>query len=432
MSNVPMTRPEEVLAMHDFTYWHHTAFVERKDGSILQVCGSKFLISEDGGITWSEPYECHDPDGELVMARSLVRLKGDAIGMSNCPKTESDGPRPKSCETFRRSENGGRTWGLPLRVSPEGFSVSDYHDTMIRTSSGRLVIPVHMLLGQISASNDIPGPWPGKLVKGQWVSTNAHFFDLGFTCSFVYVSDDDGATWQTNKDGKLLVNLDCNAVSSYLCEPSVTEVEPGRLLMFLRSGLGRLFQAWSHDNGETWTRPESTSLATSTAPGQIRTLPNGHLLAVWNQQGPEEIRHGYHRSRMSTAISRNGGSVWEFFQNVTSLHEETRVEPGPIEPVRPEECHYNPDMPAPERETEYVTPTDEYGVWTYPSVLVLKDRVIISHRYYMYGEHETAAQLVKIDPSEDLHGFIQKQKVLPLSWFYGGKEPADSPRIAGS
>ena len=65
-------------------------------------------------------------------------------------------------------------------------------------------------------------------------------------------------------------------------------------------------------------------------------------------------------------------------------------------------------------------------------MLVLKDRVIISHRYYMYGEHETAAQLVKIDPSEDLHGFLQKQKVLPLSWLYGGKEPADSPHIAES
>ena len=298
--------------------------------------------------------------------------------------------------------------------------------------TGRLIMPVYVGLGQGSASNDIPGPWPGKLVKGQWVSTNAHFFDMGFSCSFVYYSDDDGATWQTNKDGKLLVNLDYSAVSSYLNEPSVTEVKPGTLLLFLRSGLGRLFQAWSHDNGETWTRPEPTSLATSTAPGQIRTLPNGHLLAVWNQLGPEEIRRGYHRSRMSTAISRNGGSVWEYFQNVTSLHEETRVEPGPIEPVRPEEVHYNPDMPAPEREAGYVTPTDEYGVWTYPSVLVLKDRVIISHRYYMYGEHETAAQLVKTDPSEDLHGFIQKQKVLPLSWLYGGKEPADSPGIAGS
>ena len=427
MSHVPMTRPEEALAMHDITYHFACGYVERADGSILKISGTKFSTSDDGGITWSDPYECRDPDGELVQGRSMARLEGDAIGLSNCSQLASDGPRARCCETFRRSEDGGKTWGLPLRLSPDFLTVADYHDTMIRTSSGRLVVPVYCSLGQGSAANDIPGPWPGKLVKGQWVSTNAHFFDMGFTCSFVYYSDDDGATWQTNKDGELLVYLDYGTVVSYTNEPSVTEVEPGTLLMFLRTGLGRLFQAWSYDDGETWTRPEPTSLATSTAPGQIRTLPNGHLLAVWNQQSPEEIRRGYHRSRISTAISRNGGSVWEFFQNVTSLHEETRVEPGPIEPVRPEEYHYEPDIPAPEREAEYVTPTDDYGVWTYPSVLVLKDRVIISHRYYLYDEHETRAQLIKTNPNEDFHGFIEKVKVLPMSWLYGGKEPADHP-----
>ena len=431
MSNVPMTRPEEALAMHDITHHYACGYVERADGSILKISGTKFTTSDDGGITWSDYYECHDPDGELVRGRSLARLEGNAIGISNVVSAPQD-PDVYNYMSFRRSEDGGKTWGPPLRVSPDVYSVSDYHDTMIRTSSGRLIMPVYCSLGQESAANDVPGPWGGKLVKGQWVSVGAHIFDMGFSCSFVYYSDDDGVTWKKSKHEELLVYLDYGTVVSYTNEPSVTEVEPGTLLMLLRTGVGRLFQAWSFDNGDTWTRPEPTSLATSTAPGQIRTLPNGHLLAVWNQQGPDEIRRGYHRSRISTAISRNGGSVWEFFQNVTSLHEETRVEPGPIEPVRPEEHHYNPDIPAPEREEEYVTPTDDYGVWTYPSVLVLKDRVIISHRYYLYSEHETRAQLIKTNPNEDFHGFIEKVKVLPMSWLYGGKEPVDHPRIMGS
>lgn len=80
------------------------------------------------------------------------------------------------------------------------------------------------------------------------------------------------------------------------------------------------FQAWSEDNGETWSRLQSTALAPSTAPAQIRT-------------------------RISSAISRNGGSVWKFFQNVESMHEETHVEPGPIRPVRTAEYHLNPDYP---------------------------------------------------------------------------------------
>ena len=95
-------------------------------------------------------------------------------------------------------------------------------------------------------------------------------------------------------------------------EPTVTEVTPGRLLMFIRNELGRVFQAWSEDNGETWSRLQPTSLASSTVPAQIRTLTNGHLLAVWNQESEEEIKQGYNRTRISSAISRNGGSVGVF------------------------------------------------------------------------------------------------------------------------
>ena len=204
--------------------------------------------------------------------------------------------------------------------------------------------------------------------------------------------------------------------------------------MFQRTGLGRLYNSWSSDNGETWTRPRPTSLASSTTPAQIRTLPNGHLLVTWNQQSAEEIRKAFTRNRLSTAVSRNGGSVWEFFQNVESILEETRVEPGPIQRVGPEEYQWGPGTPAPERDPAYVTPADEsYGVWTYPSVKVLSDRVIMSYRYFKYEEHPTRAQLMRSNPDERAglidSGFIEKEKVLPLSWFYGGKEPADNPAL---
>ena len=187
----------------------------------------------------------------------------------------------------------------------------------------------------------------------------------------------------------------------------MTEVAAGKLLMFMRTGLNRLFEAWSYDNGETWTRPQPTSLASSTAPAQIRTLPNGHLMAVWNQQSEQEMLRGYGRTRLSAAISRNGGSVWEFFQNLDSIWEETRVEPGPIKRGGPAEYYFQPGMPAPERDPSNVTVATEYGYWTYPAVLVLKDRVIIEYSARDLG--------------------LRKIKVLPMSWFYGGKEPADNP-----
>jgi hypothetical protein len=149
------------------------------------------------------------------------------------------------------------------------------------------------------------------------------------------------------------------------------------------------------------------------------------LLAVWNQENEEEIRRGYNRTRLSAALSRNGGSVWEFFQNVESLHEETRVEPGPLRPVAPAEFYLAPGQPAPERQAEYIQTAPEHGRWSYPSVFVAKDRVFIAHTYSRHEPDPAQAQLVLSRSREG--GFNQKLKILPLTWFYGGKEPADNP-----
>ena len=222
-----------------------------------------------------------------------------------------------------------------------------------------------------------------------------------------------------------MILFDWSALYGYVNEPTVTEVSPGTLLMVMRTGMGRIYQAWSYDNGETWTQPQPTALASSTAPAQIRTLPNGHLLLVWNQETEEETRMGYNRTRLSSAVSRNGGGVWEFFQNVESIHEQTRVEPGPIRPVRPEEYHFDPGVPAPKRDGKYIQPASFHGRWSYPSVFVMKDRVFIAHTYSEYEEHPTEARLILSNEKEG--HFNQKLKVLPLKWFYGGKDPADNP-----
>ena len=176
--------------------------------------------------------------------------------------------------------------------------------------------------------------------------------------------------------------------------------------------------------------PEPTSLAASTTPAYVASLPHpGHLLVVWNQHSEEEIKRGYTRSRLSAAVSRNGGSVWEFFQNVESWHEETRVEPGPIRPVRPAEYDFEPGMPAAEREVEHIlslTTDDSSWDWriTYPRVNVMGDRVFVQYGCSRYSEHETRAEY-KVEKG-------QRLKILPVTWFYGGKQPADNPNLPAS
>src|SRR2546430_3859275 len=51
------------------------------------------------------------------------------------------------------------------------------------------------------------------------------------------------------------------------------------------------------------------------------------------------IRKGLGRGRLSSAISRKHGgqgALWEFYQNIESILEGTRVEPGPIRFTRPD------------------------------------------------------------------------------------------------
>lgn len=428
MSNVPMTLPDLVLATHKTSYFHSSTFVEMDDGRVLHAAGTQFSTSDDGGITWSDNIERRDTEGNPVGGggTSLVKLGGRGIGLAAMAPADPNDPWDRYVQ-FWRSEDGGETWEPPVRVSPRGTKTHMYQDVALRTSSGRIVLPVYLSLGQGSGPNDMESPASGKLVHNQWVSTAGHFFDPHFSMTYVLYSDDDGRTWQRNSDGELNIILDWNATYSYVNEPTMTEVQPGTLLMMMRTAVGRIYQAWSHDNGETWTRPYPTPLASSTAPCQIRTLPTGHLLAVWNQENEADVKMGYNRTRLSSAVSRNGGSIWEFFQNVESIHEETRVEPGPIAPLRPAEQYFRPGLPAPEREAEYVRSADVHSRWSYPSVLVLKDRVIIAHTYTMYNEHPTDATLI----TEGGKGgdWNQKMKVLPLNWFYGGKNPAENPYL---
>ena len=444
MTHMPMTLPHRMLAKHETSCGHSSTFTELGDGRILHVAGgggSWKNYSEDGGLTWTPMREQKlvDTNGDIVNGSSLARLSGsNSIGLvgtrpdSNGPTTHAAGirrrpDRPANHLVFWRSDDGGQTWQPPVQMTCSGINVCALQDVLLRTSSGRLVMPAYVSMGQVSGPANRPIPSCGKLVRNQWVSTSAHFFDPHFCFVFVVYSDDEGRSWHRNGDGDLMILHDWATTFSYVNEPSVTEVAPGRLLMFMRTGLGRLFQAWSHDNGETWTRPQATCLAATTTPAQIRTLPTGHLLCVWNQESHEEVKRGYNRTRLSSAISRNGGSVWEFFQNVQSLHETTRVEPGPVEPVHPTEYHFESGQSAPERPAQLIATAESHGRWSYPSVLVLKDRVLITHTYSLYQDDPVCAQLIPRELGKDGPRFDQILKVLPLKWFYGGKEPASNP-----
>ncbi len=425
MSNVPMTLPELVISEQPHIHSHTTTWVELDDGRIFLASFQVYQYSEDRGLTWSPAQRMKDINGDDVggSCTCLVKLsQNKSIGLVAQTKPSAEDLHWEGRQLlFWRSDDNGETWQLPTPISPPDFFCQCLQDVLLRTSSGRIILPVFGHLGQPNRWEDRIVWNSGKLIRNQFVNVSGHYNDPHFAYTFNYYSDDDGRTWHRNKDGELMILRDWSTDYSYVAEPTVTEVVPGRLLMFMRNGLGRLFQAWSNDDGETWTRPQPTVLAASTTPAQLRTLPNGHLLCIWNQASEQEVRQGYTLSRISSAISRDGGRVWEFFQNIDSQFETTRVEPGPIRAGRPEEIFFPAGQPAVERDPQHVTDTQVFRRAKYPSVLVMDDRVIVAYSCQGYLEdHPTESHLVHADDNVGL-------KILPLKWFYGGKEPADNP-----
>src|SRR6476646_11670214 len=107
-SDVPMTRPEELLASLD-GIGSEAAFVALSDGSSMTARGrGRFSVSKDGGLTWSPPQEARDADGNLLDGsdHNLIHLAGKGIGYVTRPRTPLGGP-PASYLVFYRSKDEG-------------------------------------------------------------------------------------------------------------------------------------------------------------------------------------------------------------------------------------------------------------------------------------------------------------------------------------
>lgn len=257
------------------------SFIELKDGKILFVY-SRFIgdsfsdaakarlaarTSADGGDTWSSDTWIVTPeenDVMNVMSVSLVRLGNGDIGLFYLLRRSWHDMRM----WCRRSMDEGQTWSSPVRcMSAEGYYVVN-NDRVARLASGRLVIPaaLHRSLSDRNESSAVD--WRGL----------AEFF----------LSDDDGRTWRKAKG---YGSLPVAHTRSGLQEPGVIELPGGVLWAWARTDLGRQYEMFSHDGGETWSVPAPSRFTSPNSPLSMKRLPGSErILALWNPGPAYETR----------------------------------------------------------------------------------------------------------------------------------------------
>lgn len=186
----------------------------------------------------------------------------------------------------QRSSDEFETLSEPVRVTVvDGYHVVN-NDRVIRTSSGRLIVP--------SALHPCPDgtrkTWSPRAVP------------------MVFLSDDDGRTWRRAVE---VVPPPENA-SVVLQEPGVVELQDGRICMWLRTSTNRQYQSFSYDGGERWSRPEPGPLISCQySPASIRRIPwTGDLVCVWNDHSPTMDSPSRSRTPLSVAISKDEGITW--------------------------------------------------------------------------------------------------------------------------
>lgn len=257
----------------------------RRDGSLLlawtQFSGGRSdwagariaaRTSKDRGATWSENFELQPNIGAMnVMEPDLLRLRSGKVLFLFCRKNS-----PADCAPMvRLSSDDAKTFSapVPMAITPSPSYTGFNHDRAIQLSTGRILMPVFF--------------------------TSDYRVDPHIR-SRVYFSDDDGVSWTPSE-----TVLDLPSTKAGAQEPGVIELRDKRILLWVRSGTGHIYKAYSNDGGKSFGPLEPMpGLRSPLSPQSMKRHPGtGDLVLVWNDS-PDA------RRPLSAATSKDEGRTW--------------------------------------------------------------------------------------------------------------------------
>lgn len=293
------------------------AFIELRDGRLM-FAYSKYIgespeddatsciaamYSTDGGESWAGQRDLFFPQDESainLMSVSLLRMGNGDLGIFYMVRRHINDLQ----HYFRRSADEGQSWSEPICCMPSpGYFVTN-NDRVIKLSNGKIVIP--------SAMRRARGGDPKQGNSGRFgdVKGIVHFF----------ASDDDGYTWRAMDQFHMLM---APHSKSGLQEPGIIELSNGVLWSWSRTDMGRQYEMYSTDQGETWSIPTPSQFTSPNSPLSMKRIPQtNELLAIWNPVPIYPTRkleaHSWGRVPMVGALSNDEGKTWDRYFYVES------------------------------------------------------------------------------------------------------------------
>ena len=284
---------------------HRGPLVRLEDGSLLILDMDTMWRSRDNGKSWSSPNKLDlNRDRESPPHRlPLIRTSNGAIVLvwQDLLAMDWDSERIEPTDDSRidvwttRSLDKGKTWTDRQKIF-EGIC-GHLGPDILQTKSGRIVVAVQFYVRD-----------PARNV----IRT--------------YVSDDDGKSWR----GSNIIDLRGQGHHDGALEPTLVELEDGRLWMLIRTSWDRFWEAYSEDQGLSWRVITPSNIDASTSPGRLARLASRRLVLLWNRLYPEgqtsfprrpidQHRFGaqlsdtpaiWHREELSIALSVDDGTSW--------------------------------------------------------------------------------------------------------------------------
>jgi hypothetical protein len=262
--------------------------IKLKSGVLMAVLSNEFYHGEhnsiyasrsnDNGRTWSSPQKINMPNpNDFKLLNENIFYVGSRLFMiiQRTPGRPVEGGIP----AYSFSDDNGETWspahligGIPDRK----YVIINSRNVTI-TKTGRIIVPVG--------------------------------FDQATQKVGVIFSDNNGFNWSASP------NL-FGTVGGRFGEPTIAQLNDGRLIMLIRTSLNWIYESFSSDDGMSWSEPVPTTLQSPWTAHAMKITPEGYIVVVFTKSHIIGKDPGYPRNNLTMAVSLDNGSSWEQYTTI--------------------------------------------------------------------------------------------------------------------